>query len=101
MTGLPPMFKELWDTWNIRVLIILSLSLQSFLILVSPFRRPLGDKWYIKALLWMAYLLADWIAIFVIGLILRAEQSDDILVLWAPFLLLHLGGPDTITSFSL
>ncbi|GKV16500.1 hypothetical protein SLEP1_g27133 [Rubroshorea leprosula] len=53
------------------------------------------------ALLWMAYLLADWIAIFVIGLILRAEQRDDILVFWAPFLLLHLGGPDTITSFSL
>ncbi|GLU15481.1 hypothetical protein SLE2022_319670 [Rubroshorea leprosula] len=95
------MFKELWDKWNIRVLTILSLLLQSCLILSAPFRRRIGDKWFFMALLWMAYLLADWIAIFVIGLILRAEQSDNILVFWAPFLLLHLGGPDTITSFSL
>ncbi|GLT41610.1 hypothetical protein SLA2020_156610 [Shorea laevis] len=28
-------------------------------------------------------------------------ESSDIQVLWAPFLLLHLGGPDTITSFAL
>ncbi|GLT30784.1 hypothetical protein SLA2020_055720 [Shorea laevis] len=94
-------FKELWDTWNIRGLIILSLLLQSFLILFAPLRRPTGHKWFFMIPLWIAYLLADWIAIFVIGLILRAERSHDILVLWAPFLLLHLGGPDTITSFSL
>ncbi|GLU15506.1 hypothetical protein SLE2022_319870 [Rubroshorea leprosula] len=68
------------------------------------------------SLLWMAYLLADWVATFTIGLIFRAGSnagcnagcnagsnagSNDIMVLWAPFLLLHLGGPDTITSFSL
>ncbi|GLT50403.1 hypothetical protein SLA2020_238900 [Shorea laevis] len=94
-------FEELWDTWNIRGLIILSLLLQSFLTLFAPLRRPIGDKWFFMIPLWIAYLLADWIAIFVIGLILHAERSHDILVLWAPFLLLHLGGPDTITSFSL
>ncbi|GLT30786.1 hypothetical protein SLA2020_055740 [Shorea laevis] len=94
-------FKELPDRRNIRGLIILSLLLQSFLILFAPLRRPIGDKWFFRIPLWIAYLLADWIAIFVIGLILRAERSHDILVFWAPFLLLHLGGPDTITSFSL
>ncbi|GKV40338.1 hypothetical protein SLEP1_g47997 [Rubroshorea leprosula] len=92
--------QRLWDSWHIRGLIILSLLLQSFLVLFAPLRKQRGGKWIIMIPLWIAYLLADWVATFTIGLMLRAEGSD-ILALWAPFLLLHLGGPDTITSFSL
>ncbi|GLT35228.1 hypothetical protein SLA2020_096970 [Shorea laevis] len=92
--------QRLWDSWNIRGLIILSLFLQSFLVLFAPLRNERGGEWIIMIPLWIAYLLADWVATFTIGLMLRAEGSD-ILALWAPFLLLHLGGPDTITSFSL
>ncbi|GKV51369.1 hypothetical protein SLEP1_g58036 [Rubroshorea leprosula] len=92
--------EKLWDTWNIRVLIILSLLVQSFLILSAQLRKRRGGKWFIKIPLWIAYLLADLVATFTIGLMLRAERSD-IVAFWAPFLLLHLGGPDTITSFSL
>ncbi|GKV47198.1 hypothetical protein SLEP1_g54118 [Rubroshorea leprosula] len=92
--------KILWDAWNVRVLIILSLVLQSFLILFAPFRKQMGGNSFFTSSLWMAYLLANWIPGFTLGLILRAESSD-IMALWAPFLLLHLGGPDTITSFSL
>ncbi|GLT35245.1 hypothetical protein SLA2020_097130 [Shorea laevis] len=92
--------EKLWDTWNIRGLIILSLLLQSFLILSAQLRKRRGGKWIIMIPLWIAYLLADWVAASTIGLMLRAEGSD-ILAFWAPFLLLHLGGPDTITSFSL
>ncbi|GKV40333.1 hypothetical protein SLEP1_g47992 [Rubroshorea leprosula] len=92
---------KLWDTWNIRGLIILSLFVQSFLILLAPLRKQRGGKWVIMTPLWIAYLLADWVATFTIGLMLRTDERIDILVFWAPFLLLHLGGPDTITSFSL
>ncbi|GKU89880.1 hypothetical protein SLEP1_g3956 [Rubroshorea leprosula] len=92
--------QRLWNTWNIRGLIILSLFLQSFLVLFAPLRKQRGGKWIVMIPLWIAYLLADWVATFTIGLMLRAEHSD-ILAFWAPFLLLHLGGPDTITSFSL
>ncbi|GKU89884.1 hypothetical protein SLEP1_g3960 [Rubroshorea leprosula] len=92
--------EKLWDTWNIRVLIILSIFLQCFLVLFAPLRKQRGGKWIIMIPLWIAYLLADWVATFTIGLMLRAERSD-IVAFWAPFLLLHLGGPDTITSFSL
>ncbi|MBA0862126.1 hypothetical protein Goshw_004800, partial [Gossypium schwendimanii] len=28
------------------------------------------------------------------------EENSDLLAFWAPFLLLHLGGPDTITAFA-
>ncbi|GLT37394.1 hypothetical protein SLA2020_117120 [Shorea laevis] len=57
-------------------------------------------------LIWFAYLLTDCVAGFTIGLILSVQSktttnSSDIHVFLAPFLLLHLGGPDTITSFAL
>lgn len=93
--------KRLWDTWNIRGMIIVSLSLQTFLILFAPLRKQHGGKWRVRVPLWFAYMIADWVATFTIGLILQAESTSDVMALWAPFLLLHLGGPDTITSFSL
>ncbi|PNT77214.1 hypothetical protein BRADI_1g59370v3 [Brachypodium distachyon] len=56
----------------------------------------------INSLLWLAYLSADSVAVFVLGhLAANASGSHHLLVFWAPFLLLHLGGQDTITSFSL
>ncbi|XP_039169309.1 uncharacterized protein LOC120293670 [Eucalyptus grandis] len=54
--------------------------------------------------------MADWVAAFGIGLIshnqvnLSASATDvdgALQAFWASFLLLHLGGPDTITAFSL
>ncbi|VAH99977.1 unnamed protein product [Triticum turgidum subsp. durum] len=52
-------------------------------------------------LIWLAYLSADSVAIFVLGhLAVHASGSHHLLIFWAPFLLLHLGGQDTITAFS-
>ncbi|GLT28425.1 hypothetical protein SLA2020_033600 [Shorea laevis] len=100
--------KKLWATWNIRVFIIVSLSVQVFLILSAPLRKTKGKKMgkCVYLLIWSVYLLADWVAGFAIGLIVSRQikspaESSDIQVFWAPFLLLHLGGPDTITSFAL
>ena len=63
---------------------------------------------FMTFIIWSVYLLADWIAAFSVGLIANGNkecdkqvQSDDLLAFWAPFLLLHLGGPDTITAFAL
>ncbi|CAO2045071.1 unnamed protein product [Urochloa humidicola] len=52
--------------------------------------------------LWLAYLLADSVAIFVLGhLAVRASQpGHQLMSFWAPFVLVHLGGQDTITAFS-
>ncbi|XP_030528778.1 uncharacterized protein LOC115739695 [Rhodamnia argentea] len=100
--------KTVWETWNIRCLVILSLSLQAFLILVAPFRKRSANACLIF-LVWSAYLLADWAAAFAVGHI-SSRQSDDksggaanenLVAFWAPFLLVHLGGPDTITAFAL
>ncbi|GLU15612.1 hypothetical protein SLE2022_320870 [Rubroshorea leprosula] len=105
--------KKLWDAWNIRGLIILSLSLQAYLILFAPLRKGrFAKKFYVRWPTWFAYLSADWVATYTIGLIFSSDghstctstspsPPNDILVFWASFLLLHLGGPDNITSYAL
>ncbi|KAM5577196.1 hypothetical protein ABKV19_007843 [Rosa sericea] len=100
--------KKIWDQWNLRSFIILSLSLQTFLILFAPLRKRTSSKWVIVPI-WLAYLLADWAANFAIGLIASSQTNTDegspengnLLAFWAPFLLLHLGGPDTIIAIAM
>ncbi|KAH7514860.1 hypothetical protein FEM48_Zijuj11G0135300 [Ziziphus jujuba var. spinosa] len=53
-------------------------------------------------------MIADGIAAVTIGLITKFQtqngrhgNSQDLYAFWASFLLLHLGGPDSITSFAL
>ncbi|KAG0450103.1 hypothetical protein HPP92_026927 [Vanilla planifolia] len=53
---------------------------------------------------WSNYLLANWVANFVLGqqsIIMDNNNNNAILAFWVPFLLLHLGGPDTITTYSM
>ncbi|PPR96505.1 hypothetical protein GOBAR_AA24165 [Gossypium barbadense] len=108
--------KSVWDRWNIRGAILFSLWLQVLLILVAPLRKSARGKFNI-ILIWFAYLLADAAANFAVGLISNSQrnqndkaghkanqkpqENSDLLAFWAPFLLLHLGGPDTITAFAL
>ncbi|KAG6626495.1 uncharacterized protein LOC122297554 [Carya illinoinensis] len=69
-------------------------------------RKSTGNKLSIL-IIWGSYFLADGAANFTIGLITSSRtsckfiQRNDLLAFWAPFLLLHLGGPDTIAAFAL
>lgn len=105
--AVPDKVKERWDRWNLRVAIAVSLALQIVLIFFSSSRKRRGKTWIIIGI-WSAYLLADWVAAVAVGLISSKQGKDcgphdnaELLAFWAPFLLLHLGGPDTITAFSL
>ncbi|GAY68690.1 hypothetical protein CUMW_266100 [Citrus unshiu] len=107
---IPESVRKLWGNWNIRGVILFSLSLQTVLILFAPLRKGTGSK-LIISVIWSAYLLADWAANFGVGLITERARdtpepsmpadNNELLAFWAPFLLLHLGGPDTITAFAL
>ncbi|GMJ06000.1 hypothetical protein like AT5G45480 [Hibiscus trionum] len=111
---IPPEVRRVWDRWNIRGTILFSLALQTFLVLLAPYRKSTRKRLLIF-ILWSAYLLADAAANFTVGLISNSqgddgkssksgsntEANDALLAFWAPFLLLHLGGPDTITAFAL
>jgi len=58
-------------------------------------------------MIWLTYLSADWIATVALGMLSKDSKIPEIdpnfiiMAIWAPFLLVHLGGPDTITSYSL
>ncbi|GMJ06017.1 hypothetical protein like AT5G45530 [Hibiscus trionum] len=114
--SIPSHMKALWDEWNIRGAILFSLLVQVILIFVAPIRKCARKK-IVISLIWLAYLLADAAANFAVGLISNSQRNEannsgqklkqkpqensDLLAFWAPFLLLHLGGPDTITAFAL
>ncbi|KAF8641560.1 hypothetical protein HU200_067747 [Digitaria exilis] len=93
---------DLWNEWATQILVLLSLTLQVVLLLFAGIRRREASM-LPTFLLWLAYLMADSTAIYAVGhLSLSSVPVDHQLVaFWAPFLLLHLGGPDNITAYSL
>nr|CAB3474534.1 unnamed protein product [Digitaria exilis] len=101
-----------WNEWEIRMLVLTSLALQVFLLFFAGIRKR-NVSAVLSLLLWLAYLLADSIAIYALGYLsqtrvpkgvdphLFIKRTHPIQAFWAPFLLLHLGGQDTITAFSI
>jgi hypothetical protein len=93
---------ELWNQWELRIMILLSLSLQIFLIITGI--------WF-GMFVWLAYLSADWLATITLGILARSLGGSEskgttsnatfISAFWAPMLLVHLGGPDAITAYSI
>ncbi|XP_058216981.1 uncharacterized protein LOC131327874 [Rhododendron vialii] len=104
MDPIPVWVRRLWDAWDLRLLVLLSLSLQIILTLFGNRRKSISSPW-ISVLIWSAYLIADWVATVALGKLSDAQGDYDngnaLRAIWAPLLLLHLGGPDTITAYSL
>ncbi|KAJ4723589.1 Protein of unknown function (DUF594) [Melia azedarach] len=113
MEALPPKLRKLWKYWDIRVAILLSLILQIALIHLGN-RRKHNSKLRIRIVLWCACLASDSVATFALGIIsnnltylYEYEKSEilgpstELTTFWAPFLLLHMGGADTITAYAL
>ncbi|KAL6647158.1 hypothetical protein ACP70R_014595 [Stipagrostis hirtigluma subsp. patula] len=99
--------RRLWGEWEIRVLLVGSLLLQVFLLFAGGLRKRSVTGW-LRMLLWLAYLLADSIAIYALGNLSQTQKHNGaldhemhIFAFWAPFLILHLGGQDTITAFAM
>ncbi|XP_034887837.2 uncharacterized protein [Populus alba] len=106
----PEEVLNLWNNWEIRGMVLLSLLLQTILIIFGSRRKTTGRIW-IRILVWSAYLSADMVATVALSTIARSQgdsscdnsekANNSIQAFWAPFLLLHLGGPDTITAYSI
>ncbi|KAK8480879.1 hypothetical protein V6N12_076236 [Hibiscus sabdariffa] len=63
-------------------------------------------KPWVGILLWLAYLSADWVATAALGklsysCVHGSCVTNTLRGWWASLLLLHLGGPDTITAYSM
>ncbi|KAI4312727.1 hypothetical protein MLD38_037526 [Melastoma candidum] len=102
-------FKKLWHEWEPPGVVLLSLTIQVFLIIMGKRRRYAHGR-LTTMFTWIAYLSADAVAVYAIGIITtrvarasfpKKDPSIQLNAFWAPFLLLHLGGPETITAYSL
>ncbi|KAL7613733.1 hypothetical protein Lser_V15G04830 [Lactuca serriola] len=112
----PDEVKNMWNEWALRGLILISLSSQIMLSLLGNIRKY-NPRTRIRITLWCNYLLAYAVASAALGIITRTAldvcntshsisqhhkaNSSELMSFWAPFLLHHLGGPDTITAFAL
>lgn len=103
-----------WNDWEIQLLVLLSFTLQIFLFFTGVVRRC-NTSMLFKLPIWLAYLGADIVAVYALGILSRREDtasrchgrdateaaSHPLVFFWAPFLLIHLGGQDTITAFAM
>lgn len=91
-----------WEEWGLRALVLLSLTVQVTLHILAEFRRHV-DSGALRAVVWSAYMAADATAVYVLGHLSVASRSPEreLTALWAPFLLLHLGGQDKMTAYAI
>lgn len=103
--------RKIWKEWELRAMVLFTLGVQIVLLLLGN-RRKSSQKVWLRVLVWCAYLTADAVATVALGVLSsklgeaseKSGQLDDnskLVALWAPLLLLLLGGPDTITAYSL
>ncbi|XP_044478640.1 uncharacterized protein LOC123205686 [Mangifera indica] len=109
----PPGHHKVWEEWNLQVMLLLSLVLQIALLFLGN-RRKYSHHAGIKFVVWSAYLGADAIVTSALNIIWDnlsefkqkkcpsiVDAKTELTSFWAPFVLLHLGGPDTITAYAL
>ncbi|KAJ7963273.1 DUF594 family protein [Quillaja saponaria] len=101
--------KFFFDEWELRALVLLSITLQCIQVLFGN-RRQFSTSMKLRFILWVAYLSSDTVATVSLSILScnAGQHNDDskhktfvIMSFWAPLLVLHLGGSDTITAYSL
>ncbi|XP_044958393.1 pyrophosphate-energized vacuolar membrane proton pump-like [Hordeum vulgare subsp. vulgare] len=99
---------RLYNEWEMQLLVLLSFTLQLFLFFAGRLRRCSGNR-LLRLSLWAAYLGAGLAAVYALGYLSRHQdnnierlrRTEQLAFFWAPFLLVHLGGQDTITAFAM
>lgn len=99
-----------WGQWQLRILVLGSLFLQYFLFAIAPLRKRRIPPW-LSSFIWLAYVGSDAVAIYALATLFNhqkkrewvptAKNNAALEALWAPILLLHLGGQDGIAAFSI
>ncbi|XBH59403.1 hypothetical protein VPH35_080680 [Triticum aestivum] len=96
-----------WDDWHLRILVLGSLFIQYFLFFSSLVRRRALPAWF-RLFIWLAYLGGDALAIYSLATLFNRHRQppgdgsgSGLEVVWAPVLLIHLGGQHTMTAYSI
>ena len=102
---LPVTVIGLLNDWLLRGFVLVSLLSQIELVLLGNRRKYTPGK-LLRCFIFLAYTTKDAVIDIFIGVLVKcqdnsSQQSDMIKAFWLPFLLQNLGGPDTITAYSL
>ncbi|GLJ19048.1 hypothetical protein SUGI_0341940 [Cryptomeria japonica] len=84
--------------WLAGILLLTSMTLQLVLVILGA-RRYHSSRAIFHFVVWGAYIAAYAVAISALGIMMHGTRSG-IYGIWAPVLLLHLGGPDAISAYS-
>ncbi|EAY77688.1 hypothetical protein OsI_32728 [Oryza sativa Indica Group] len=103
---------EWWQEWQLRTLVLSSTAIQLLLYLFAN-RRKHATSSQLRTIIWLSYLGSDAIAIYALATLFNrhknqgstssstAQGSSILEVVWAPILLIHLGGQDSITAYNI
>ncbi|CAL5003016.1 unnamed protein product [Urochloa decumbens] len=94
----------IWNKWQVQILVLVSFAMQLFLLIFARMRHCNISR-ALRILLWLVYLLADSTATYTLGHMSINSEPDkhhrQLVAFWAPFILVHLGGQDTITAYAM
>ncbi|CAD6267602.1 unnamed protein product [Miscanthus lutarioriparius] len=102
-----------WSEWGFRITVVSSLGANLVVGILSGTRRRSAARWLwallgevAKLFVWLAYQVAEAAATSALGSLSlcgsdASEEEKQVVAFWAPFLLLHLGGPDNLTAYAL
>ncbi|CAN6204119.1 unnamed protein product [Urochloa humidicola] len=95
---------NLWNKSGMQIMVLLGFGMQLFLFVFGTMRWRSSSA-FVRLSLWLVYLLADSTAIYALGHLSVGSgwgsSEHQLQSFWAPFLLLHLGGPVNITAYAL
>ncbi|XBI96844.1 hypothetical protein VPH35_033066 [Triticum aestivum] len=94
-----------WDEQQLRALVLGSLAIQYFLCFSATRRKSRIPPWY-RFFIWLSYLGSDALPIYALATLFNRQKrlqyhTGDLQVLWAPVLLIHLGGQVGITAYNI
>ncbi|OEL26307.1 hypothetical protein BAE44_0012676 [Dichanthelium oligosanthes] len=97
-----------WEEAHLRVLVLGSMALQQLLFAAASLRKLAIPAWF-RFFIWLSYLGSDALAIYALATFFNRHGGEQQLadgssrrsvleVLWAPVLLMHLGGQASIAA---
>ncbi|KAL6636693.1 hypothetical protein ACP70R_024265 [Stipagrostis hirtigluma subsp. patula] len=103
-----------WDDSQLRILVLGSLCIQWFLLFAAPMRKYIIPPFF-KTIIWLAYISSDALAIYALATLFNrhvrattaancggsGNEASRLEVLWAPILLIHLGGQEALTVYNI
>jgi hypothetical protein len=76
--------------------LLLSLFFQLLMLITGWLRKRTSKA---SAFAWTAYVSADILVFYLLGLLTRTQSHTEVYGLWSALLIYHLGGPDNFTAY--